>query len=152
MKRAMARCFKQPTKFYKKDSEKMRWILFDAKGKILGRLASEIAKVLRGKHTPEFTPNADVGDGVIVINAKDIKVTGSKAAQKIYYTHSGHMGGLKEIPYKRMLERHPERVLEHAVKGMIPKTKLGRAMCKKLRIYADAEHNMQAQQPIQANI
>jgi large subunit ribosomal protein L13 len=144
----MGELFKQPTKFFANGRSKMDWYLFDAKGKTLGRLASEIAKVLRGKHTPEYTPNADLGDGVIVINAKEIFVSGAKEGQKIYIHHSGYVGGLKEIPYERVKERHPERIIERAVKGMMPKNKLGRAMIKKLRVFAGSEHDMQAQKPI----
>ena len=142
---------KQPTKFFKTNRQEMNWYLFDAKGKTLGRLASEIVKVLRGKHKPQYTPNMDCGDGVIVINAKEVKVTGSKEAQKVYMRYSGFPGGLKEIPYRMMKERHPERIVELAVKGMMPtKTPLGRQMLKKLRVYADDQHNMVAQQPIVA--
>ncbi len=142
---------KQPTKFFKTKQKELNWYLFDAKGKTLGRLASEIVKVLRGKHKPQYTPNMDCGDGVIVINAKDVKVTGSKEAQKVYMRYSGFPGGLKEISYRMMQERHPERIIELAVKGMMPtKTPLGRQMLKKLRVYADDQHNMVAQQPIVA--
>lgn len=145
----MGQYYKQPTKFFKTDRENMKWYLFDASGKTLGRLSTEIAKVLRGKHKPTFSPNSDCGDGVIVINAKDIKVTGNKEAQKVYRHHTGFMGGLKEIPYRVLKERHPERILMHAVKGMMQKNKLGRAQIKKFRIFAGNEHNMEAQQPIQ---
>lgn len=148
----MGQYFKQPTKFFKTNREKMGWYIFDAKGKTLGRLASGIANVLRGKHKPTFTPNSDCGDGVIVINAKEVVVTGNKEAQKLYRHYSGFMGGLKEIPYRRMKERHPDRILMHAVKGMMQKNKLGRAQIKKFRVFAGDAHNMQAQQPIQANI
>lgn len=142
---------KQPTKFFKTKQSELNWYLFDAKGKTLGRLASEIVKVLRGKHKPQYTPNMDCGDGVIVINAKEVRVTGSKEAQKVYFRYSGFPGGLKEIPYRMMKERHPERIIELAVKGMMPtKTPLGRQMLKKLRVYADDQHNMVAQQPIVA--
>lgn len=136
------------TKFFKTDRANMDWYVFDAKGKTLGRLASEVAKVLRGKHKPQYTPNADLGDGVIILNSKEIKVTGNKEAQKEYISHSGYVGGLKRVPYRRELERNPNRIIETAVKGMMPKTKLGRAMLKKLRIYAGAEHDLQAQKPI----
>ena len=101
---------KQPTKFFKTNRQEMNWYLFDAKGKTLGRLASEIVKVLKGKHKPQYTPNMDCGDGVIVINAKDVKISGSKEAQKVYYRYSGFPGGLKEIPYRRMQERQPEKL------------------------------------------
>jgi large subunit ribosomal protein L13 len=129
----------------------MQWYLFDAKGKTLGRLASEIVKVLRGKHKPLYTPNMDCGDGVIVINAKEVKISGAKEAQKVYFRYTGYPGGLKEIPYRTMQERHPERIIELAVKGMMPtKTPLGRQMLRKLRVFADDKHNMVAQQPIEA--
>lgn len=142
---------KQPTKFFKTNRQEMKWYLFDAKGKTLGRLAAEIVKVLRGKHKPEYTPNMDCGDGVIVINAKEVLISGAKEAQKVYYRYSGYPGGLKEIPYRMMQERHPERIVELAVKGMMPtKTRLGRQMLKKLHVFADDNHNMVAQQPIAA--
>lgn len=140
--------FKQPTKSYKTDRQNMKWFIFDAKGKTLGRLASEIAKVLRGKHTPLYTPNMDLGDGVIVINAKEVQVSGNKEAQKTYISHSLFIGGLKEVPYRRMMEKHPERIIETAVRGMMPKTKLGRACLKKLKVFADDKHDMEAQKPI----
>jgi len=143
----MSEHYKQKTKFFKTDRAQMQWYVFDAKGKTLGRLSSEIAKVLKGKHKPQYTPNADVGDGVIVLNSKEIKITGAKEAQKVYRHHTGFLGGLKEIPYRRMLERNPNRIIEHAVKGMMPKTKLGRAMLKKLRIYAGDKHDLEAQKP-----
>ena len=143
---------KQPTKFYQTNRQDMKWYVFDAKGKTLGRFASEVSKVLRGKHKPTYTPNADVGDGVIVINAKDIVVSGMKEAQKEYISHSLYIGGLKRIPYRTMIERFPERVIEHAVRGMMPKNKLGRHMYRKLRVFKEDKHEMQAQQPVQAMI
>ncbi len=123
------------------------WLLVDAEGKTLGRLASEIAKILRGKHKPTFTPHVDGGDFVIVINADKIRVTGDRLETKKYYRHSGYMGGLKEISLRRMLETHPERVLELAVRGMLPKNRLGRKMFKKLKVYAAPTHPHTAQQP-----
>lgn len=123
------------------------WLLVDAEGKTLGRLASEIAKLLRGKHKPTFTPHVDGGDFVIVINADKIRVTGDRLDSKKYYRHSGYMGGLKEIPLRRMLATHPERVLELAVRGMLPKNRLGRKMFKKLKVYAAPTHPHTAQQP-----
>ncbi len=142
---------KQPTKFFKTNRQEMNWYVFDAKGKTLGRLASEIVKVLKGKHKPTYTPNMDCGDGVIVVNAKQVKISGSKEAQKVYHRYSGYPGGLKEIPYRMMKDRHPERIVELAVKGMMPtRTPLGRQMLKKLRVYADDKHEMIAQQPIAA--
>lgn len=143
---------KQTTKFYKTNRQAMQWFVFDANGKTLGRLASEVSKILRGKHRPEFTPNADMGDGVIILNAKDIKVTGSKEARKMYYTHSDHIGGLKEIPYRRMLEKRPEWIIERAIKGMMPKSRLARQAMKKLRIYAADQHDLQAQKPTTVSI
>lgn len=142
----------QKTIFFTKKKDGQTHYLFDAKGKTLGRLASEIAKILAGKHKPTYTPNQDTGDCVIVINAKEVKVSGNKEAQKVYRHHTGWLGGLKEIPYRRMIERHPERVLEKAVYGMMPKTKLGRAMRKKLHVFAGSEHNMEAQQPVAVEI
>lgn len=124
-----------------------KWYVVDAEGQTLGRLSSEIANVLRGKNKPIYTPHADCGDYVIVVNAEKIKVTGKKLDQKIYYHHSEYVGGMKETNLKTMLEKHPERVIEHAVKGMLPKGPLGRAMYKKLFVYAGPEHNHQAQQP-----
>ncbi len=126
---------------------KREWYLVDAEGKTLGRLASEIAKILRGKHKPIYTPHLDCGDYVIVINADKIKVTGRKLDQKIYYRHSGYLGGLKSIKLRDQLQKHPERVLEAAVRGMLPKNRLGRKMFKKLKVYAGDSHPHQAQQP-----
>lgn len=143
---------RQSTKFFQKGQKDQNWYIFDAKGKNLGRLASEIAKVLRGKHTPYFSPNTDMGDGVIVVNAKHVAVTGNKEAQKVYYRHTGFLGGLKATPYRSMMEKHPTRIIEHAVKGMMPKNKLGRAMLKKLRVFAGDKHDLEAQKPIQAGI
>lgn len=124
-----------------------KWYVVDAEGKTLGRLASEVAKVLRGKHKPIFTPHIDTGDYVIVVNAEKVKVTGKKLNQKIYYHHSGYVGGMKETTLKEMLAKKPERVLEHAVKGMLPKGPLGRQMYKKLFVYAGPEHKHAAQKP-----
>ena len=123
------------------------WYVVDATGHTLGRLASEIAKVLRGKNKAIYTPHIDTGDYVIVINADKIKVTGKKMDQKIYRRNSGWIGGLKETPLKRMLETKPENVIKHAVKGMLPKGPLGRQMIKKLHVYAGAEHGHEAQKP-----
>jgi len=123
------------------------WYVVDAEGKTLGRLASKIAQILKGKHKPIYTPNCDTGDHVIVINADKVQVTGNKLSQKVYYRHSMYPGGLKAISLEDQLEQHPTRVLEAAVKGMLPKTKLGRAMIKKLNIYAAPEHPHQAQSP-----
>lgn len=124
-----------------------KWYLVDATDKPLGRLASEIAKRLRGKHKPEYTPHADTGDYIVVINVEKIKVTGNKYDDKMYYRHSEYPGGLTEIPYKKMIATFPARVLEIAVKGMLPKNPLGRAMFKKLKVYAGGAHEHQAQAP-----
>lgn len=123
------------------------WYVVDASGQTLGRLASEIAQVVRGKHKPVYSPSIDVGDYVIVVNAERVHVTGHKLDQKIYYRHSGYPGGLKEVPLRRMLEEHPTRVITRAVKGMLPKSRLGRKMLKKLKVYAGPDHPHQAQQP-----
>lgn len=135
-----------------KDKTKLNWFVLDASGKTLGRLTSEIAKILRGKHKPTYTTYLDCGDGVIVVNADKVQVTGSKEAQKIYHYYTGSMSGLREIPYRTMKARKPEYIIEHAVKGMMPKTRLARQQIKKLRVFAGAEHNLAAQQPIQVNI
>ena len=123
------------------------WYVVDATGKILGRLASEIARRLRGKHKPEFTPHVDTGDYIVVINAGKVRVTGNKATDKMYYTHSGYPGGLKAINFERLLAKTPERVIERAVKGMLPKGPLGREMYRKLKVYAGPDHKHAAQQP-----
>ena len=124
-----------------------KWYVVDATGYTLGRLSSEIAKVLRGKNKPEFTPHVDTGDYVIVVNADKVKVTGKKLQQKIYYNHSDYVGGMRETTLAEMLAKKPEKVVELAVKGMLPKGPLGRAMIKKLHVYAGPEHNNQAQKP-----
>ena len=124
-----------------------KWYVVDATGYTLGRLASEVAKVLRGKNKPIFTPHMDCGDYVIVVNAEKIKVTGKKMDQKIYYNHSDYVGGMRETTLAEMLAKKPEKVVELAVKGMLPKGPLGRAMIKKLHVYAGPEHNNQAQKP-----
>ena len=124
-----------------------KWYVVDATGHTLGRLASEVAKVLRGKNKPVFTPHIDTGDYVIIVNADKIKVTGKKLEQKIYYRHSAYVGGMKETTLKEMMAKKPERVIELAVKGMLPKGPLGRAMIKKLHVYAGPEHGHAAQKP-----
>ncbi|SES66728.1 50S ribosomal protein L13 [Thorsellia anophelis] len=126
---------------------KREWFVVDATGKTLGRLATEIARRLRGKHKPEYTPHMDTGDYIIVINAEQVAVTGKKRTDKMYYRYTGYVGGLKEATFEQMIERHPERVIEIAVKGMLPKGPLGRDMYRKLKVYAGAEHNHAAQQP-----
>ena len=124
-----------------------KWYVVDADGCTLGRLASGVASVLRGKNKPEYTPHVDTGDYVIVVNADKVKVTGKKLQQKIYYNHSDYVGGMRETTLAEMLAKKPEKVVELAVKGMLPKGPLGRAMIKKLHVYAGAEHNNQAQKP-----
>ncbi|MDD9891332.1 MAG: 50S ribosomal protein L13 [Gammaproteobacteria bacterium] len=123
------------------------WLLVDAEGQTLGRMASAIATRLRGKHKAEYTPHVDTGDYVVVINADKVKVTGNKATDKMYHSHSGYPGGLKSISFEKLQERAPEKVIKLAVKGMLPRTPLGRAMFKKLKVYAGAEHPHGAQQP-----
>ena len=129
------------------DTINRKWYVVDAEGKTLGRLASEIAKVLRGTHKPIFKPHMDTGDYVIVVNAEKIKVSGKKLDQKIYYKHSGYVGGMKETTLKDMLKKHPERVVEYAVKGMLPKGPLGRQMYRKLFVYVGPDHKHAAQKP-----
>ena len=124
-----------------------QWYVVDATDKILGRLASEIAQVLRGKRKPSFTPHADVGDHVIVINAEKVRVTGDKAEQKVYYRHTGYPGGIRSTTYNELMEKHPERIVQKAVWGMLPHNTLGRSIFKKLRVYAGGEHRHAAQKP-----
>jgi large subunit ribosomal protein L13 len=126
---------------------KRKWYVIDAEGQVLGRLATNVATVLRGKHKAMYTPSMDTGDFIIVINADKVVVTGDKANQKVYYHHSGYPGGMKETPYEKMLEAHPERIIENAVRGMLPHSRLGRAMIKKLHVYAGPEHPHEAQMP-----
>ena len=124
-----------------------KWYVVDARDRVLGRLASEVARILRGKHKPTYTPHLDTGDYVVVINAGQVRLTGRKADQKTYFRHSGYMGGEKLVPFRRMMKHHPERVVERAVKGMLPKNKLGRKMFKKLRVYPGPEHPHESQAP-----
>lgn len=124
-----------------------KWFVIDAQGQTLGRLATRVATVLRGKHKPIYTPHIDCGDYVIVVNADKINVTGQKLDQKMYYRHSGYPGGLKQVSLRRQLQTHPERVIEAAVRGMLPKNRLGRKMFKKLKVYDGPDHPHQAQQP-----
>jgi large subunit ribosomal protein L13 len=131
----------------KPESVQRDWYVVDAADKTLGRLAVEIALRLRGKHKPEFTPHVDTGDYIVVVNAEKVTVTGNKALGKIYYSHSGYPGGLKEATFEKMIEKKPEMVLEKAVKGMLPKGPLGRAMFRKLKVFVGPEHTHQAQQP-----
>jgi large subunit ribosomal protein L13 len=123
------------------------WLLVDAEGKTLGRLASEIARRLKGKHKPTFTPHVDTGDYIVVVNAEKVAVTGNKLKDKMYHRHTGYIGNLKSISLEKQLQKAPERVIETAVRGMLPRNPLGRAMMKKLRIFAGPEHTHQAQQP-----
>lgn len=126
---------------------KRDWYVIDANGKILGRMATEIARRLRGKHKPEFTPHVDTGDYIVVVNAEKVHVTGKKTTDKIYHHHTGYPGGIKSVSFEKLLEKAPERIIQIAVKGMLPKNPLGRAMFKKLKVYAGPEHAHAAQQP-----
>ncbi|GKX28420.1 50S ribosomal protein L13 [Vallitalea longa] len=131
----------------KAEAVERKWYIVDAEGQTLGRLSSEIARVLIGKNKPIYTPHVDTGDNVVVINADKVVLTGKKLDQKLYRYHTGHPGGLKEIKYKDMMKNKPEEVVMHAVKGMLPKNKLGRKMLKKLRVYRGSEHKHEAQKP-----
>ena len=128
------------------------WYVVDATGKTLGRLSTEIARRLRGKHKPEYTPHVDTGDYIVVVNAEKIRVTGNKLKDKMYHHHTGYIGNLKSVPLDKLLETHPERALEHAVKGMLPRGPLGRKMLSKLRVFAGPEHPHAAQQPISLEV
>lgn len=136
----------------KPESVQRDWFVVDAAGKTLGRMATEIATRLRGKHKPEYTPHVDTGDYIVVINCEKVAVTGKKAKDKIYYSHSGYVGNLKSISFEKLIEKAPERVIEQAVKGMLPRGPLGRAMFSKLKVYAGNEHPHSAQQPKELNI
>jgi len=131
----------------KPETVKRDWFVVDANGKTLGRLATEIARRLRGKHKAEYTPHVDTGDYIVVVNAEKVRVTGNKASDKMYYNHSGYIGGLKAISFEKLIDKKPELVIERAVKGMLPKNPLGRAMFRKLKVYAGSEHKHTAQQP-----
>lgn len=124
-----------------------KWYLIDATDKVLGRLSTEVARRLRGKHKAEYTPHADTGDYIIIINAEKVRVTGNKAADKIYHHNTGYPGGLKSISFEKLIDRHPEKILELAIKGMLPKNPLGREMYRKLKVYAGPQHQHHAQQP-----
>ncbi|HHO75393.1 MAG TPA: 50S ribosomal protein L13 [Deltaproteobacteria bacterium] len=128
------------------------WVLVDATDKILGRLAADVASILRGKTKPEYTPHTDVGDFVVIVNAAKIKLTGNKLDKKMYYRHSGYIGGIKEQTAKQLLEKKPEEVIRHAIKGMLPKNSLGRGMYKKLKVYAGENHPHEAQMPQEINL
>ena len=134
------------------DKIERKWYVVDADGQTLGRLASEVAKVLRGKNKPVYTPHIDTGDYVIIINAEKVAVTGKKLDQKVYYHHSDYVGGMKETTLKEMMAKKPEKVLELAVKGMLPKGPLGRQMFRKLHVYKDANHEQMAQKPIELKV
>ena len=140
------------TVFINDQDAKRDWCLIDAEGQTLGRLATEVARRLRGKHKPEFTPNADNGDYVVIINAEKVRATGNKVNDKLYYSHSQYAGGIKQVTLGKMLAEHPERVIEKAVKGMLPKGPLGYAQYRKLKVYAGAEHPHTAQQPVKLNL
>lgn len=136
----------------KPETVKRDWYIIDASGKTLGRMSTEIANRLRGKNKPEFTPHVDGGDYIVVINAEKVHVTGNKAKDKMYYSHSGYIGGIKSISFEKLIAKAPERAIESAVKGMMPKGPLGRAMFKKLKVYAGESHPHSAQQPKELNI
>lgn len=140
------------TKFVKSEEVERNWYLIDATDQVLGRLASRIAYILMGKHKPFYTPNVDCGDYVVVVNADKVRLTGKKYTDKIHYWHTGYAGGLKQISYGRLLETKPEKVIELAVKRMLPKNRLGRKMLKKLKVYRGSEHPHKAQNPLQINI
>ena len=140
------------TQSYKRTDIEESWLLIDAKGKTLGRLASEVASILSGKNKPEYTPNADLGDFVVVVNANEIHVTGKKLDQKIYYRHSGYPGGIKSKPLRDIMENSASDAIKSAVKGMLPKSKLGRQMFTKLKVYNDDNHPHAAQKPVTLDI
>ena len=141
-------------KTFSAKSEEIRrdWYLVDATGKTLGRLSTEIASRLRGKHKPEFTPHVDTGDYIVVVNAEKIRVTGNKLKDKMYHRYTGYIGNLKSMPLEKLMEQHPERALELSVKGMLPRNSLGRKMFSKLRVFKGPEHSHEAQQPIPLDI
>ncbi len=136
----------------KPETVKRDWFVVDAEGKTLGRLATEVASRLRGKHKPEYTPHVDTGDYIVVVNAEKVRVTGRKATDKMYHRHTGYIGGLKSVSFEKLIDHKPEQVIELAVKGMLPKNSLGRAMYGKLKVYAGSEHPHAAQQPQQLEI
>jgi large subunit ribosomal protein L13 len=136
-----------PTPIPKESEIERKWYVVDADGKVLGRLATRVATILRGKHKATYTPHLDVGDHVIVINAEKIELTGRKRLEKVYRWHTGYIGGLREVKFEDMVKSHPDRVIEWAVQGMLPKNRLGRAMAKKLKVYRGAAHPHEAQQP-----
>ncbi len=143
----------QKTFLKRKEDVNRKWFILDAAGKTLGRFCSEIANILRGKHNPEYTPYVDCGDGVIVINAAQIRLTGNKEAQKVYRRYTGYIGGLRETDFYTQMERDPTFVIHHAVKGMLPKkSSIGRNQATRLRVFAGESHDMQAQKPVKVNI
>lgn len=143
---------KKSTQFAKAGEVERKWVLIDAEGQTLGRLATVAAMYLRGKNKPQYTPNTDTGDFVVVINADKVQLSGNKAAQKTYWRHSGYLGGIKFESFAEAMEKHPERVIEHAVKGMLPKSSLGRKQGMKLKVYAGAEHPHAAQNPVKIDV
>lgn len=136
----------------KPEAVKRDWFVVDAEGKTLGRLATEVASRLRGKHKPEYTPHVDTGDYIVVVNAEKVRVSGRKATDKMYHRHTGYIGGLKSMSFEKLIDHKPEMVIELAVKGMLPKNSLGRTMFRKLKVYAGSEHKHAAQQPQQLEI
>lgn len=134
------------------ETVKRDWYIVDAAGKTLGRLATEIARRLRGKHKPVYTPHVDTGDYIVVVNASQVRVTGNKTTDKMYYRHTGYIGNMKSISFDKLRDKNPEMIIEQAVKGMLPKGPLGRAMLRKMRVYPGGEHNHAAQQPIPLEI
>lgn len=147
-----SRCFHMKTFVAKKDAVKRQWYIVDASDKVLGRVASEVARRLRGKHKAEYTPNVDTGDYVVVINASKIRVTGGKGRKKEYFSYSGYQSGLKRATFVELQAKRPEQVVEHAIRGMLPKNPLGREMFRKLKVYAGADHRHSAQAPKQLEI
>ena len=146
------RAFRMRTVSTRPQDVERDWYVVDAQDKTLGRLASEVARRLRGKHKASYTPHVDTGDYIVIVNAKKIRVTGKKSTDKIYYRHTGYPGGIKATPFDVMIEKHPERVIEKAVKGMLPRNPLGRAVFKKLKVYAGPDHPHSAQQPKQLEL
>ena len=140
------------TQYAKPGEVERSWVLVDADGMTLGRLATQVAMILRGTNKPQFTPHTDTGDFVVVVNAEKVRLTGNKAASKRYYRHSGYLGGLKSESYLEAMEKHPERVIEHAVKGMLPKTTLGRQQLRKLKVYVGPDHPHAAQNPTKIDL
>lgn len=136
----------------KSETAKRDWYVVDATDKTLGRMATEIANRLRGKHKPEYTPHVDTGDYIVVVNAEKVKVTGNKTTDKMYYHHTGYPGGIRSISFEKLQEKAPERIIQQAVKGMMPRNKLSRAMLSKLKVYAGSEHPHAAQEPVELNI